>query len=672
MPDEIAIDQLLDAALARHQAGQLDLAEAGYRAVLQRDPGEPDALNLLSVILQARGDLDGSIALASRALDIVPDFPEALINLARAHRAAGAPGPAADAARRAVALDADQAEAYLQLGCALLDLHDDTGASEALTAALTLDPDRVDVQRMLARALASPARAGCEAGDSKSAIVRFRRVTELAPDWPEAWVALGQALSHQNAYDAAAEAFRAALALQADDPGVLIELAAMLGESEHFEAALASFRKAEVLAPSHPRVLHGIAACLIRLGDDAAAAEMCRRALETTPDWPVMWRLLGSCEARLGHFDQSIGAYRRCLALEPQSADALHDLVIIEGQLVDQDATKIAAEALLNEQSQPTPDRAAGGFALAHVYDRQGAYDEAFVACASANQLLRDDFAARGIIFDRQSEAQRVDWLIETIGRQAFAATSGWGDPSDRPVFVVGMPRSGTSLVEQIAASHRQVFGAGERKDIADILVGLGREPATGRAVAWDRSSVSRAAAAHVRHLQDLGGDAVRVIDKMPNNVMVLGQIAMLFPQARIVVCQRDPRDTSLSCFFQCFRDDAVVWAHDLADCGFMARQIDRVMNHWRNVLPIPILEIQYETLVSNLEGESRRLIDFLGLGSDPACLAFYETARSVRTASYRQVRKPVYASSIGRWRAYRRHLGPLFAELEGLVSAED
>jgi protein O-GlcNAc transferase len=176
MPDEIAIDQLLDAALARHQAGQLDLAEAGYRAVLQRDPREPDALNLLSVILQDRGDLDGSIALASRALDIVPDFPEALINLARAHRAAGAPGPAADAARRAVALDADQAEAHLQLGCALLDLHDDTEASEALTAALTLDPDRVDVQGMLARALASLARVGCEAGDSKSAIVRLRRL----------------------------------------------------------------------------------------------------------------------------------------------------------------------------------------------------------------------------------------------------------------------------------------------------------------------------------------------------------------------------------------------------------------------------------------------------------------------------------------------------------------
>jgi hypothetical protein len=183
---------------------------------------------------------------------------------------------------------------------------------------------------------------------------------------------------------------------------------------------------------------------------------------------------------------------------------------------------------------------------------------------------------------------------------------------------------------------------------------------------------VTRAAAAHVRRLQNLGGDAVRVIDKMPNNVMVLGQIAMLFPQARIVVCRRDPRDTGLSCFFQYFRDGAVVWAHDLGDCGFMARQIDRVMSHWRGVLPVPILEIQYETLVGNLEGESRRLIDFLGLEWDPACLAFHETARSVRTASYRQMRKPIYASSIGRWRAYRRHLGPLIAKLEGLVPAED
>ena len=172
----------------------------------------------------------------------------------------------------------------------------------------------------------------------------------------------------------------------------------------------------------------------------------------------------------------------------------------------------------------------------------------------------------------------------------------------------------------------------------------------------------------HVRRLRELGGDAARVIDKQVDNIMFLGQIAVLFPHARIVVCRRDPRDVALSCFFQFFSDDTMTWTSDLADCGFRARQIDRLMQHWCAVLPVPILEIQYETLVGNLEQESRRLIDFLGLEWDPACLAFHETERTVLTASYWQVRQPLYASSAGRWRNYQRHLGPLLRELDGPV----
>jgi hypothetical protein len=182
--------------------------------------------------------------------------------------------------------------------------------------------------------------------------------------------------------------------------------------------------------------------------------------------------------------------------------------------------------------------------------------------------------------------------------------------------------------------------------------------------IAWDRQAVRWEATAYVERLQELGGDAVRVIDKQPDNILCLGQIAVLFPNARVVVCRRDPRDVGLSCYFQHFRDDPLVWTNDLADCGFRARETERLMDHWRAVLPIPILEIQYESLVVNLENESRRLIDFLGLQWDPACLTFYQTKRVVMTASRWQVRQPVYSSSVGRWKHYRRHLGPLLQEL--------
>jgi hypothetical protein len=325
---------------------------------------------------------------------------------------------------------------------------------------------------------------------------------------------------------------------------------------------------------------------------------------------------------------------------------------------------------VLADEARTVRDRVAAGFTLGRVCDRHDAYDEAFAAFALANQLLREDRNAHGTVFDRDKFCDLVTQQIAAVTPPAFVATAGWGDPSEVPVFVVGMPRSGTSLVEQIAASHKRVFGAGERMEVFGILSALEEGEVDRPPVKWDRAAVRREATAYVRKLQEIGDGAIRIIDKQPDNILALGQIAVLFPRARVVVCRRDLRDVGLSCHFQYFRDDPLVWTDDLADCGFRARQIERLLDHWRAVLPIPVLEVQYERLVANLETESRRLIDFLGLEWDPACLSFHETDRAVMTASRWQVRQPLYSSSAGRWRHYRRHLGPLLRELEGTVPA--
>jgi tetratricopeptide (TPR) repeat protein len=739
MPDNFDLEQILNAALAQHEAGQLDLAESGYRTVLQYDPDEPDALNLLGVILQERGELDESIALLTRALALVPDFPEALANLARAKRAAGAPTVAADAARRAIALDPALAEAHLQLGQALLDLDDPAGAAAALrqattlapqsadalqllgvalmrlqdhqaaadcmTAALALDPTRADTTASLALVLTELARAHRVTGDAEAAVAAARRavalnpalpdaqfelgsallmqqenagaiealqrVTELAPESPEAWAAFARALTADGDGQSSAEAWQAALALQPDDPGLLIDFAGSLVKSGRSEEALTIFRQAEALAPGDRRAPYGIASCLWNSGDFFATAEVCRQVLEAAADLPAFWMLLGDCETAMGHFDKAAECYRRAVALDPGAANSLHAPVVPGAHFQDHDAWHASWE-VLNDPTRRVNDRIAAGFALAHLSDREGAYDRAFEACALANRLLRDDRAARGFVFDHAEFHDVVDGQVAAIGPPEFLATAGWGDPSELPVFIVGMPRSGTSLVEQIAASHPLVYGAGERMDIDNIVATLDNERASDGRVVWDRAQVRREAMAHVHRLRSLDGQATRVIDKLPDNILHLGKIAILFPRARIVVCRRDARDTGLSCFFQYFHADALAWTNDLADCGFRTRETERLMDHWRKVLPLTILEIQYETLVANLESESRRLIDFLGLEWDPACLAFHETKRPVLTASLWQVRQPIYSSSIGRWRHYRHHLGPLLRELEGLVPPDD
>jgi tetratricopeptide (TPR) repeat protein len=553
-----------------------------------------------------------------------------LAGLSRTHRAASDAKAAVEAARRAVALDPALPDARMELGLGLLMLQDDAGAVEALRSAI-----------------------------------------ELVPGSLEAQIAFATALSRRKDHPSAEEAWQAALSLKPDDPGLLIEHAGTLTELERFDEALAIYRRAETMLPGNARAQHGIASILVRTGDVAGAAETCRRALEKAPDFSPLWLLLGHCEAAQGHFAAATLARRRALALDPGSIGALHDLVG-SGDRLNDDATGDTVRNVLGDQTQRVRDRIAAGFTLGRISDHRGDHDEAFAAYTLANELLRAERAAHGFVFDLDADHRLMDWLIATIGPRTFAETAGWGDPSKLPVFVVGMPRSGTSLVEQIAASHGLVHGAGERKDIAGILSALGGGQMGKSPSKWDPASVRRETAAHVRMLHHLSGGAARIIDKLPLNIVVLGQIAVLFPGARIVVCRRDPRDVSLSCFFQYFQEDAMPWTDSLEDCGFRVREIDRLMTHWREVLPLPFLEIDYETLVGNLEAESRRLIDFLGLDWDPACLSFHKTERTVTTASLWQVRQPLYASSVGRWRHYRRHLGPLFRELKGLVPADE
>jgi hypothetical protein len=176
----------------------------------------------------------------------------------------------------------------------------------------------------------------------------------------------------------------------------------------------------------------------------------------------------------------------------------------------------------------------------------------------------------------------------------------------------------------------------------------------------WDAQAIAQASEASLEHLRSLGGGAARVTDKMPGNVFQLALIAVLFPRARVIFCRRDPRDTCLSCYFQYFPSSRLLYTYDLADCGRQYLETERLTAHWLKVLPLRMLEIHYEEMVADQEGQSRRLIEFLGLPWDPACLQFHQTQRAVVTASVWQVRQPIYTRSVGRWRNYERHLGPL------------
>jgi tetratricopeptide (TPR) repeat protein len=628
MPQDADLSAALDIAIGHHEAGRIDLAEAGYREVLAQDPDDADALNLLGLILQDQGHAGESIDLLTRALEIDPDFPEALTNLARVRRAAGQPDEAAELAARAVALDPDLPAAQLQLGWALLDL---ARYQEAL------DP--------------------------------LQRAAELAPGQIDAHISLGNVRGRLNDLTGAVSAFEDALAIDPDKIEALVNLGAVLANLDRLDDALACQRHAASLAPDMPVTHSAVGASLHRKGDIAGSVEAARRALALSPDFLEAHLLLGTNAISLGQFDAAETSFRRALVIAPDSAVALGGLTTIHRAGADT-AERERLSTRMQDPAASSYERITAGFALGSALDREGRYDEAFAAFARANELARVQRVATGHKFDEQLLRRSVTWTRSTFTPSLFADTAGWGDPSERPVFVVGMPRSGTTLVEQIAASHPLVFGAGELKTIAEQLLTLDGGPSHISPRLWDRARVSRVTQAYLASLASKDASAVRVIDKLPDNVLLLGQIAVLFPNARVILCRRDLRDVCLSCYFQHF-GDGTDWSFDLASCASRARGVEDVVDHWRDVLPLRVHTVEYENMISDLEGESRRLIAFLGLEWDPACLDFHKADRTVLTASHWQVRQPLYATSAGRWRNYQSHLGSLLAGLQGLLPGE-
>ncbi len=307
-------------------------------------------------------------------------------------------------------------------------------------------------------------------------------------------------------------------------------------------------------------------------------------------------------------------------------------------------------------------------YGLASVRDARGDYAAAAEHTAQANALQRADFINRGQPYRSDSYESLTARLIAACTPEFFQRVRGFGNESELPVFIVGLPRSGTTLVEQILASHPRVFGAGEVKIAGDTLAEFGADgsDAVESMSRMDRQTAARAAERHLEKLRSLAPAADRIVDKMPDNYLHLGMLAALLPRAKFIHCRRDLRDVAVSCWMTPFEE--VRWANDQDDIASRFRVYRQIMDHWRRVLPVPILDVDYEETVADLEGVARRLIDFCGLSWEPRCLEFHHSKRPVATASAAQVRRPVYKTSVERWRNYEPYLAPLFARLEEMA----
>ncbi len=448
----------------------------------------------------------------------------------------------------------------------------------------------------------------------------------LAPDYAEAHNNRGVSLQELKRYVEALASYDQALALRPDYAEAHNNRGVALQELKHYDAALASYDKALAIAPDYAAACNNRGAILVTKGDMQEAEQMFRQALALKPGYPNPL-----C---------SLAAIR-------QYRDADH-------------ADIKQLQRLLDEPGISLRDRAYLYFALGKSHDDCGLYDDAFEYYRQANQILNAD-----VVYDSAAVSNLAHRLSAVFSKEFLAQRFSYASDSQVPLFIVGMPRSGTTLMASILSNHRCVGTAGELTAMIDGTLRLPDMIADGISYPQAAKHITPAIAGRLiddyeqRLRCGMDADVVHVVDKHPFNFKHLGLISMLFPEARIIHCTRHPLDTCLSNYFQRFSLEND-YSFDLRNIGHFYAAYAQLMDHWRQALPRKMLEISYEDMIANTEQTARRALDFVGLEWDQRCLAPHTNPCAVETASNWQVRQPIYRQSVQRWRHYEKHLAPL------------
>ena len=686
----LAMEAAFALAEQRQASGQLAAAEALCRDILRARPDFAPAMHLLGVILHQSGQVAAAIEWVARA--VRSDDRVALWhgNLGEMHRLAGNAEQALAEGTRALALDPNMAQAWNNVGI----LHYEAGAFDEAVRhyqrAIALAPTYVEAISNLGNALRAQLK-------HEEALEAYRRALQLQPSHVDALNNMGTTLRDLGRRQEAEQAYTRALMLKPDSPAVLNNLALAYKERDLLDDASILLIRSMVLDPAKPQTLTYLA--LVRLDqkrvDDAeiaasralalapedgealnamglvrfeqqdtgAALDFFRRAVERKPALADAHNNIANILKEDGQLEAALESYERAIALDPSEA-AYYLNYSDPKKFAEGDRYLLAMEAMARDAdggSKLSQQRL--NFALAKAYDDLGRRDESFACLGKANRLKRES-----IQYHEAQTLESFDRIAKVFDRKLLSRAAG-GARSSLPVFIVGMPRSGTTLVEQILGSHPSVHAAGELSDF-NWLVDQTPSPGGGPfaypedAARLGAEQLRALGEAYVARLRLRDPQALRVTDKMPANFLFLGLIHMALPDARIIHLQRDPIDTCMSCYSKLFSGEQN-FSYDLGELGRYYRKYLGLMDHWRSVLPRDtLLDVRYEDVVDDLEGQARRIVAHCGLEWDERCIAFHATRRPVRTASASQVRQPLYKTSRGRAQAYLPHLGELIEAL--------
>ncbi len=633
-----------------------ELATEQLNEILAVAKGHPAALRLLAAARSTQGDAHGALDVLIPLAHAQPHWALLHFDLGVALGRAGRGQEAIDALRRAVTLKPDLPQAWRLLGDHLMAAGEQAAADTAyanhvrycthdprlMGAAVALAENRIPQAEALLRehlkqaptdvaAIRMFAEVAARVGRNEDALHLLERCLELAPG-----------------FDAARQNY-----------------ALMLYRSNQPEPALAEIKRLLATEPGHAGYRNLMAVVLCRIGDYEPAMRIYADLLERYPDHTKVWMSYGHALKTAGHGDRAIDAYRHSLQLEPTFGEAWWSLANLKTfRFSAEDLAAMRKQLARTELAED--DRLHLEFAIGKALEDAGEYAPSFRHYVRGNAVRREQLR-----YSADETSTRVQRICKHYTRDFFAARAGMGCPAPDPIFIVGLPRAGSTLIEQILSSHSQVEGTMELPEVASMTRSLRRQgdpdsvtPYHDALAALDADALRALGEQYLARTRIQRKTAAPLfIDKMPNNFMHIGLIHLMLPNAKIIDARRHPLAGCFSAFKQHFARGQS-FSYDLADIGRYYRDYVRLMAHFDAVLPGRVHRVLYERMVDDTEGEVRRLLDHCRLPFEASCLRFFENARPVRTASSEQVRQPIYREGVDHWRHYAPWLGPLESAL--------